>query len=273
MKISELSAATDVPVGTIKFYLREGLLPAGERTSRTTARYGQGHVERIRLVRALTDAGGLGIDQVRRVITVIDADDPPRLDVLATAQDALVGGDLPVGAHECSAAPDAGYSSQIRAPQLREPGEPGEPGEPDESGESGAPGESDESAPGPEVPGEPDGSAPESGDLIPSRARTWAARRNWFSYDGDRVIERFESAWAACEEAGVDVDEARMDEYADAVERIARIDVGSLPAGADDAVRRVIVGTVMLEPVLAALRLLAQRQIAVTDHQGGSGDT
>ena len=169
MKISELSAATDVPVGTIKYYLREGLLPAGERTSRTTARYGQGHVERIRLVRALTDAGGLGIDQVRRVITVIDADDPPRLDVLATAQDALVGGNRPVGDHECSAVPGAGHSPQNWAP------EPREHGEPDESGESGTPGESDESAPGPEVPGEPDESAPEPGGPIPSRARTWAA--------------------------------------------------------------------------------------------------
>src|SRR5690625_5711942 len=90
MKISELSAATEVPVGTIKYYLREGLLHPGERTSRTTARYDHGHVERIRLVRALTDAGGLGIAQIKRVIDVIDADAPPRMDVLATAQDALV---------------------------------------------------------------------------------------------------------------------------------------------------------------------------------------
>ncbi|UUZ44890.1 MerR family DNA-binding transcriptional regulator [Janibacter limosus] len=30
MKISELAAATDVPVATLKYYLREGLLPAGQ---------------------------------------------------------------------------------------------------------------------------------------------------------------------------------------------------------------------------------------------------
>ena len=35
MKISELSAATDVPVATLKYYLREGLLPPGEALSRT----------------------------------------------------------------------------------------------------------------------------------------------------------------------------------------------------------------------------------------------
>src|SRR5690625_6097889 len=92
MKISELSAATEVPVGTIKYYLREGLLHPGHRASRPTARYDHGHVERSRLVRALTDAGCLGIAQIKRVIDVIDADAPPRMDVLATAQDALVDG-------------------------------------------------------------------------------------------------------------------------------------------------------------------------------------
>lgn len=237
MKISELSAATDVPVGTIKYYLREGLLPPGERTSRTTARYEQGHVERIRLVRALTDAGGLGIAQLKRVVDVIDAEDPPRLDVLATAQNALVGGEEPVGHHECSGAPEG-------------------PGTPDAPEGSGAPGS----------PGGP--AEPEADEPAPSRARTWAARRGWFSYDGDQVIERFEKAWAACEEADIEVDEALMDQYADAALQIARVDVDSIPPGADDAVRRVIVGTVMLEPVLAALRLLAQRQISISGADG-----
>jgi len=55
-----------------------------------------------------------------------------------------------------------------------------------------------------------------------------------------------------------------MDQYADAVEAIARVDLAYVPAEADDAVRRVILGTVMIEPVLAALRLLAQRQVAIT---------
>lgn len=206
MKISELSAATDVPVGTIKYYLREGLLPPGERTSRTTARYQDAHVERIRLVRALTEAGGLGIAQVRRVLAVLDVDDASRLDVLATAQNALVEGEEPA----------AGPSSD--------------------------------------------------------RARDWVERRGWFSYDGDQVIERFARAWAACEVAGIDIDEAVMGAYADAVEAIARIDVESVPPGADDAVRRVVVGTVMIEPVLAALRLLAHRQLTVTaENAEGSG--
>src|SRR5690606_6920401 len=90
MRISELSARTELPVGTIKFYLREGLLAPGESTSRTTAEYDESHVERIRLIRALTDAGGLGIATVRRIVGVLDAPESARLDLLATAQDALL---------------------------------------------------------------------------------------------------------------------------------------------------------------------------------------
>ena len=39
MRISALSEATGVPVPTLKFYLREGLLHPGEATSRTRAEY------------------------------------------------------------------------------------------------------------------------------------------------------------------------------------------------------------------------------------------
>src|SRR5699024_6786109 len=54
------------------------------------------------------------------------------------------------------------------------------------------------------------------------------------------------------------------DQYADAVEAIARVDLAYVPAEADDAARRDILGTVMIAPVLAALRLHAQRQVAIT---------
>ena len=38
MRISELSSVTGVPVPTIKYYIREGLLPRGERTAANQAR-------------------------------------------------------------------------------------------------------------------------------------------------------------------------------------------------------------------------------------------
>src|SRR5690606_20422858 len=74
MRISELSVRTGVAVPTIKYYLRERLLPEGERTARTQAQYGEVHVQRLRVVRALVDAG-VSIAEVRRVVATLET--PP----------------------------------------------------------------------------------------------------------------------------------------------------------------------------------------------------
>ncbi|WAL64980.1 MerR family transcriptional regulator [Amycolatopsis cynarae] len=72
MRMAELSRESGVPVATIKYYLREGLLPPGERTSPNQARYGEEHVRRLRLVRALLEVGGLTVAAVREVVEAID---------------------------------------------------------------------------------------------------------------------------------------------------------------------------------------------------------
>jgi len=76
MRIAQLSAATEIPVATIKFYLREHLLPSGERTSPNQANYDAAHVRRIRLIRGLIDVGGLSVAAARRVIEAIDSELP-----------------------------------------------------------------------------------------------------------------------------------------------------------------------------------------------------
>ncbi|RKS09657.1 MerR-like DNA binding protein [Nocardiopsis sp. Huas11] len=81
MRISELSRVTGVPSPTIKYYVREGLLPPGERTNRNQAQYGERHVRRIKLVRALVEVGGLSIATARDVLAKIDA---PELDMLTS---------------------------------------------------------------------------------------------------------------------------------------------------------------------------------------------
>lgn len=207
MRISELSAASGVSVGTIKYYLREGLLPPGERTSRTSADYGAVHLERLRLIRALVEQGGLGIEAVRRVVAAVASPRPDRLDLLAAAQDAYVA--------------------------ARPPHRPGASGAGQDAG----------------------------------RARAWLRRRGWAPPDErgpaeDPLTDRLEEAWAACERAGVELGEDLLDAYADAVEQLARADVASVPQDPAAAVHRVVVGTVMTEPVLAVLRLLAQRAVA-----------
>ena len=72
MKISELAARSGVPVSTVKFYLREGLLAPGERSAPNQARYDASHLERLALIRALREVAGLGIEVVREVLVQLD---------------------------------------------------------------------------------------------------------------------------------------------------------------------------------------------------------
>lgn len=89
MRISELSATTQVPVATLKYYLREGLLHAGAVTSRTQARYDDSHVERVRLIRALLESGGLTLARVRQVLDVLDGPQVSRHHLLGVGQQAI----------------------------------------------------------------------------------------------------------------------------------------------------------------------------------------
>ncbi|GLV96370.1 MerR family transcriptional regulator [Streptomyces lavendulae] len=75
MKISELSRRTGVPVASIKYFLRQGLLPAGRATAATLAEYGEEHAQRLRLIKALTTLGGLSIAATRDVLGALDQAD------------------------------------------------------------------------------------------------------------------------------------------------------------------------------------------------------
>ena len=72
MRISELSRHSGVPTTTIKFYIREGLLPAGTRSHRNQATYGEGHLQRLDLICTLRDVAGLSLDVVRKVLEQVD---------------------------------------------------------------------------------------------------------------------------------------------------------------------------------------------------------
>ena len=81
MRISELSRSSGVPVATIKYYLREGILPAGESRGATQAEYGDDHLRRLRLIRSLAELAGLPIAQIKVVLDVIEH---PRDDLFTT---------------------------------------------------------------------------------------------------------------------------------------------------------------------------------------------
>lgn len=79
MRISELSRASGVPIPSIKYYLRSGLLPPGQRTAPNQADYGQAHLHRLRLIRSLIQIGGLSITAVGDLLSSLDSHrDNPR---------------------------------------------------------------------------------------------------------------------------------------------------------------------------------------------------
>ncbi|NIH79289.1 MerR family transcriptional regulator [Amycolatopsis viridis] len=89
MRMAELSRESGVPVATIKYYQREGLLPPGELTSPNQARYGPAHVRRLKLVRALLEIGGLTVAAVAEVLAAIDDPGISTHKVLGLAQHGL----------------------------------------------------------------------------------------------------------------------------------------------------------------------------------------
>ncbi|MFF1274156.1 MerR family transcriptional regulator [Streptomyces marokkonensis] len=68
MRISELSRRSGVPNATIKYYLREGLLPPGRATAATQAEYDETHLRRLRLIRALVGVRGLSVASAKQVL-------------------------------------------------------------------------------------------------------------------------------------------------------------------------------------------------------------
>jgi DNA-binding transcriptional MerR regulator len=85
MRMSQLVAESGVPLATIKYYLREGLLAPGEATSARQADYDDSHVHRLRVIRALTNVAGLSLQQTRAVLGIIERPDAPLFDALGQA--------------------------------------------------------------------------------------------------------------------------------------------------------------------------------------------
>lgn len=85
MKISELSEATGVPIPTIKFYLREGILTSGRRVAPNRAEYDEHHVRRLRLIRALVEIGDIPLGTVHAILRAVDDPTVPLHEALGTA--------------------------------------------------------------------------------------------------------------------------------------------------------------------------------------------
>jgi DNA-binding transcriptional MerR regulator len=102
--LGELAAAAGLPVGTVKYYLREGLLPAGRLRSATRADYDDTHLQRLRLLRLLREVGEVPIERLRGLVEVLDSGGAG-LDLLGSGAAALVATPRrPASAHDDRAA-------------------------------------------------------------------------------------------------------------------------------------------------------------------------
>lgn len=194
MRLAELSERSGTTVATLKYYLREGLVPAGESLGATRADYSEAHLHRVRLVRALIDAG-VSVAQSKRVVETLDSPPASRHDLLGKAQYALPAPHL-----------DVAVSDEVS--QL-------------------------------------------------------VAELGWHVSPESPALRSLTGAIAAARSAGVPLEPDSLAGYARATEGIAAVDVAAVPR--DDlaaALHRVVAGTVLVDPVLAALRRLAQEHVS-----------
>lgn len=208
MRISDLSHHSGVSVATIKYYLREGLLPPGELSSATQASYHEAHLERLRLIRALTVSAGLPVATARSILREIDDPGANPLDLLGATHELLSG------------------------------------------------------------PTEPLDSEP---------TRLLMSELGWENeLDFPGATDVLAHALAAVADAGFDAPEGILRQYGEAMATVAEVEIANIPTTSTEAaVRYVVLGTVMMEPVLLALRRLAENVAAIrrfTPERGSAPD-
>lgn len=202
MRISELSAHSGVPVATIKYYLREGLVPEGVRTSATQAVYSDLHVQRLRVIRALIGSG-VSIAETRKVLDALDNPPASPIDLLGAAHHAVT--------------PVAEEAIDVSDAERLVEGLGWQPGRCD-----------------------------------------------------PHVLAGVARSLQALESAGFQVPDEVMPVYLESITRMARAEIAGVPTGsAEEAVRYVVLGSVLVEPLLLALRRVAE-QVASSERFGSA---
>jgi len=198
MWMSELSRRSHVPVATIKFYLREGLLSPGESVGATRAHYDELHVRRLRLIRALVDVAGMRLDAVRAVLAAVDDDSLSMHEVLGSAHTRLSDND----------------------------------------------------------------SAPPS-EAARRRVAELLDRLGWTVGAHSAHRESLARALDALEGLDHPASDPLLETYAEAMGSVADVDVSRLTAGSREAAtEHAVVGTLLMEPVLLALRRMAHENLS-----------
>jgi DNA-binding transcriptional MerR regulator len=195
MLISELVERSKVPTATIKFYIREGMLPPGESEGSRRASYGDDHLARLRLIRALHTVADLPLARIRAVLALLDTPDGDTGILLREAITAIGDPDIEMG-----------------------------------------------------------GDTPRASAALDSFVPGYVAH--------EPAMSMLDQALVAAEDAGVSVGPERLRLYSQAMFSVAQAEVAAIPAESGDAVRYTVLGTVVVEPLLIAMRRLAQQSLA-----------
>lgn len=86
MQFAELSEASGTSAASIKYYRREGLLPAGRRVTATRQEYGRRHLERLQLIQVLREVAQAPIPRIRALTMILDDPTQGLLPALREAQ-------------------------------------------------------------------------------------------------------------------------------------------------------------------------------------------
>lgn len=193
MRISELASAAELPVATVKYYLRENLLHDGELISATQARYDHTHIKRLKLIRALISSAGLSIAATRELLAGLD--NPP------ASTHALLG-----LAHR-AVAPENTPSTQTEG--------------------------------------------------VDQLLHGWGWNLGACAPDTRAALA---AALEALAGAGFELPPQLLTHYAQTMHSVAEAEIDNVPTTSpEEAIRYVALGTVLIEPVLLALRRLAQQ--------------
>src|SRR4029078_92600 len=89
MLVSELAERADVPLATVKYYLREGLLAPGETTGPRRAEDDDGHLRPLRLLRLLREIGGVPVPSLRQIVDALDDQPLPVHETMTLVADVI----------------------------------------------------------------------------------------------------------------------------------------------------------------------------------------
>ena len=202
MRIAELSRRSGVTPATIKYYLREELLPPGVHTHPNQVEYAEHHVTRLRLIRALIDVGGLSVSATSDLLAIFDSADIDAWESVGKAQYAV--------------------SSSRASPAAAA-----------------------------------DAAAGKTVDALLNK-RDWRIRAD--SPARRQLID----VCATLHALGHDDIIAALDDYATAVEKVVEIDMSLIKEQPDvsGVIEKVIVGTILGDVAISALRQLAQEHLS-----------